>query len=427
MYPSIKLMNFTIFNFNDIYEKLTVDFSQSNISVLFGPNGSGKTSFLKAIHAFFSQDEDNIALLKIKEIRAIFLVNDERVEVSVQRNVETNIFNWKNSKILEEITSLSLGVERGVTTLPVKIPESYLYESIRSFYFKNQMSKNFSNSLGREMATFLATRITSFQRMNRRMVNDIDFSSKNAFLQNIKIENIESLLVDNYRVARYIASQRIQNALFETLSEAINIEENIYSVIDSSVKFYDQNLVPNLISKKDRLIEALEDGDENGFKIKILGILEHINDENVQEKIIQNELLKKLFLNMIKELDVEKLHLSAMNDLVDRFNEFLINNKKLKVTHEEACVEVNGKFHSINDLSSGERHILTLLCLVLFKGKDRNILIIDEPEISLNVKWQRQLLELFSNLLPETQIIVASHSPFIPNHKNELLCNFKFD
>nr|MCG4642063.1 ATP-binding protein [Bifidobacterium bifidum] len=84
--------------------------------------------------------------------------------------------------------------------------------------------------------------------------------------------------------------------------------------------------------------------------------------------------------------------------------------KKLKVTHEEACVELNGYFHSINDLSSGERHILSLLCLVLFKGKDRYILIIDEPEISLNVKWQRQLLKLFSDLLPEAQIIVASHS-----------------
>ncbi|UIZ98218.1 AAA family ATPase [Acinetobacter johnsonii] len=427
MNSSIKLKHFSIDNFNDIYDKLTVDFAEGNTSVIYGPNGSGKTSFLKAIHSFFSQDEDSISLLKIKEIRAKFLVNENEVEVSVHRNLETNIFTWKNQKILEEISSLSLGVERGVTTLPVKIPESYLYETIRTYLIRNQKIKDFNNSIVRDLSTLLATRITSFQRMNRRSVNDIDFSSKNAFLQNIKIENIESLLVDNYRVARYIASQRIQNALFETLSEAINIEEDTNSVFTGTVEIYDQNLVKNLISKKDRLIEALEDGDNNGFKIKIFDILQNINDEKIQEKITKNNLLKKLFLNMIKELDVEKLHLSAMNDLIDRFNEFLINNKKLKVTHEEACVELNGKFHSINDLSSGERHILTLLCLVLFKGKDRNILIIDEPEISLNVKWQRQLLKLFSDLLPEAQIIVASHSPFIPNHKNESLCNFKFN
>ncbi|MCW5209732.1 ATP-binding protein, partial [Desulfobulbus sp. US1] len=39
--------------------------------------------------------------------------------------------------------------------------------------------------------------------------------------------------------------------------------------------------------------------------------------------------------------------------------------------------------------------------------------IIDEPEISLNAKWQRNLIPLLSELAPNTQIIVASHSPAI--------------
>jgi predicted ATPase len=65
------------------------------------------------------------------------------------------------------------------------------------------------------------------------------------------------------------------------------------------------------------------------------------------------------------------------------------------------------------------------LSLVLFEGAGRNILIIDEPEISLNIAWQRELLTLFGNLIPDTQIIVASHSPALvkgnPSYLTELV------
>ncbi len=87
-------------------------------------------------------------------------------------------------------------------------------------------------------------------------------------------------------------------------------------------------------------------------------------------------------------------------------------------------MDINSARHSVNELSSGERHILTFLTLVLFEGQDRNFLIIDEPEISLNIKWQRELMSIFSTLLPKTQIIVASHSPALakrnPNFLSEL-------
>lgn len=167
------------------------------------------------------------------------------------------------------------------------------------------------------------------------------------------------------------------------------------------------------------------DGENNGFKKNILEIINNIDQKEYQLRVSKNELLQKLFLNMIKELDFEKFHLSSMNTLIDTFNNFLINGKKLKVTHEEASVDINGKYHQINDLSSGERHILTLLCLVLFKGRQRDLLIIDEPEISLNIKWQRELIGLFSKLLPKTQIIVASHSPFITRQDPKVLREFK--
>ena len=99
--------------------------------------------------------------------------------------------------------------------------------------------------------------------------------------------------------------------------------------------------------------------------------------------------------------------------LVDTFNDFLIEGKELRITKDELVVDVGGSHHSIDVLSSGERHILTFLSLIVVSGRNKDFIIIDEPEISLNMKWQRSLMELLKRLAPDTQIVVASHSPAI--------------
>jgi energy-coupling factor transporter ATP-binding protein EcfA2 len=63
-------------------------------------------------------------------------------------------------------------------------------------------------------------------------------------------------------------------------------------------------------------------------------------------------------------------------------------------------------------LSSGERHLLLLLCSTLIARDHSNLFIIDEPELSLNVKWQRSVLQSLLRLTEGTnvQFIAASHS-----------------
>jgi predicted ATP-dependent endonuclease of OLD family len=210
---------------------------------------------------------------------------------------------------------------------------------------------------------------------------------------------------------------KIQSALFNTLSDAINGAESKAF----SVPF---DIYPSIIEYRSRLIEALTDEDAtegNQFKATIVKILGSLTESNFPSEIENKPLLGALFVNMIEELEKEKLALGAINLLVDTFNRYLIDNKKLVVSGTEIYVSIGDAQHSIHDLSSGERHILTFLSLVLFQGQDRDFLIIDEPEISLNITWQRQLLELFANLVPRTQIIVASHSPVLSKRHPEFL------
>jgi energy-coupling factor transporter ATP-binding protein EcfA2 len=63
-------------------------------------------------------------------------------------------------------------------------------------------------------------------------------------------------------------------------------------------------------------------------------------------------------------------------------------------------------------LSSGEKQLLLLFCNAITARNDGTIFIIDEPEISLNVKWQRRLLKSLLTCLSgvKAQVILATHS-----------------
>jgi energy-coupling factor transporter ATP-binding protein EcfA2 len=63
-------------------------------------------------------------------------------------------------------------------------------------------------------------------------------------------------------------------------------------------------------------------------------------------------------------------------------------------------------------LSSGEKQLLLMLCNLLVAGDENGIFIVDEPELSLNVKWQRQLTTALLELAAgtSTQFVLATHS-----------------
>ncbi|MFV7666799.1 AAA family ATPase [Shewanella algae] len=403
-----------------------VNLSPKNITVIYGDNGCGKTTFLKAINSFLSQDDDALNAIGITSIECTLtnsLDNENKSLICV--NLTDEGYNWSQfeSSFLVKSSSLSLGVERGISTQPMKIEPDVLLEFFSHPKFQHQLfgadrgmgfSRRAIHELSEELSYFLRRRNASRYR-NRRP--EIDFEKPHLYLQSIKIENIEELLLQRYRIARIAATRKIQSALFDTLSVAIDVEHSSPIKVNPN----HEHLGQRILESKDRIIEALDDGEENKFKSRIINILEKIEQNSELEKILEHSLLSELFQNMIDELEVEKLILSSINLLVEKFNSYLIGEKKLFVNSREVYVEIDGEQHSVNELSSGERHILTFLALVLFEGQKRHFLIIDEPEISLNIKWQRDLMAIFSELLPNTQIVVASHSPALAKRNPDYL------
>lgn len=108
---------------------------------------------------------------------------------------------------------------------------------------------------------------------------------------------------------------------------------------------------------------------------------------------------------------------------------------EIKARIEEFCSAINGlfkttgkhieiegnKFNVMSDdqiipleaLSSGEKQILLILLRVfLLKGEESYVLL-DEPENSLDISWQFELINLLVKFNPNAQYFITTHSPSI--------------
>lgn len=67
----------------------------------------------------------------------------------------------------------------------------------------------------------------------------------------------------------------------------------------------------------------------------------------------------------------------------------------------------------LSALSSGEQHLLVLYYQLLFEIEPDTLVMIDEPELSMNVVWQRNFLKDLQRIieLRKFDVLIATHSP----------------
>ncbi|WP_156105710.1 AAA family ATPase [Pantoea sp. 9140] len=69
---------------------------------------------------------------------------------------------------------------------------------------------------------------------------------------------------------------------------------------------------------------------------------------------------------------------------------------------------------SFEELSSGQQNLLSVGAKVIAYATPGSLIVIDEPEVSLNVVWQQRYVELLQKSLlgaPKSHVIIATHSP----------------
>lgn len=77
----------------------------------------------------------------------------------------------------------------------------------------------------------------------------------------------------------------------------------------------------------------------------------------------------------------------------------------------------------LESLSSGEQHLVALFTMLLFSAPDHSVVLIDEPEISMHAAWKHAFLDDIRRVaaIRDLQVIAATHSSAIINGEWELV------
>ena len=170
---------------------------------------------------------------------------------------------------------------------------------------------------------------------------------------------------------------------------------------------------------EDGIIEARKE-----YKKKLKYIKADVNNVDNIEVFISDyyiDLAEKIdsFSKALKKL--QNFIKESFQDLDLDFNVSKIDYKRKKVFFKKENSNVE---FDIEELSTGEKTLVSKVLVLFFKQFKNKIILIDEPELSLHPSWQNKVLKIYENfaLKNNCQIIIATHSPhIIASAKNEYL------
>lgn len=123
--------------------------------------------------------------------------------------------------------------------------------------------------------------------------------------------------------------------------------------------------------------------------------------------------LMSLRMSMIDSPEDKQAELkSRIVDFQNAVNSlFALTHKRIEIEGSKfSVVTDNGKL-LVGALSSGEMQILLILLRVFLLNGRETVVLIDEPENSLDIDWQFDLVNLLVRLNPNAQFFITTHSP----------------
>ena len=240
---------------------------------------------------------------------------------------------------------------------------------------------------------------------------------------------------------RFVGRRRVPS----TIATVIKRSQDFRRFLDGTMAQYgrrsqtlDQAFPQRLISStdsltEDELQERMAALDEKTTELISLGILEESPTPPFQVDNLKNiDATRAHVMILVMTLYVQNTEekLQALEDLASR-TRLLFENVNQKFRHKRIRLDREKGFVAasdmspipLNSLSSGEQHELVLHYDLLFRVPANTIVLIDEPELSLHVTWQKRFLpDLLSIVeLRGFDALVATHSPYIVGDKTELM------
>ena len=197
----------------------------------------------------------------------------------------------------------------------------------------------------------------------------------------------------------------------------------------------DQSFPQRLISATDELAvdelkNQMSDLDRKTEELKRIGVLDETPTHPFPVDSLQEMDPTRIRVMTLYVRDTEQ-KLQVLDDLAKRVRVLLDNvnqkyrHKRIELDREHGFVARSdtGQDLPLRSLSSGEQQELVLHYDLLFKVRSNTIVLIDEPELSLHVAWQKRFLPDLLKIveLSNFDALVATHSPYVVGDRDDLM------
>ncbi|MEN8220956.1 MAG: AAA family ATPase [Pseudomonadota bacterium] len=409
-----------------------VSLNEDGVTFIHGPNGCGKTTFLKVIAAFYNWEpnvffEVNFDKLIIQYSNGIEVTTDKHVENKIYDDETIEIPTLSFTLVDNDETKDTFEIKRNLKELK-NHPIPYLHQVNSSTWIDfseqeklsyHEVLKKYGHQLpfdgGKKRPEWLHNlqsngklHFVQTQRLLRVSDSDITLRSRH--------EEVSHVIQLYSKELKQIISEKLTESAAVSQSKDRSFPERVLSLhLDEDRS---EDVIRNDYKKTEDKIE----------KLMGAGVIEQEKNISLPDKNF--EATEKKVLSLYLQDINEKL--SIFDDLLLRIETFLniispkLRNKKFMVNRQNGFLieTTHGTKSSLqpSELSSGEQHEIVLFYELIFKTRDNSFFLIDEPEISLHVDWQRQFLSDISKIakLGKHSFIIATHSPQIIGSRRDL-------
>lgn len=395
-----------------------IDFNseeKEQITILTGPNGYGKTTILRILKS-----------LNPKSLYYFYVIKFSEIIISFDNNTVLNITqNYKTEA-----------------------------ESISAIDYKDELEKEvrfiWNKATGEPLTHFVYNR-TNIEKARRTYKFLRGTYSRRKAFEDLTNREKEEILLDNEEFNEYIAKANGQEQFLMQL-------EALRSCYIASNRIYNEAHEENEKLPIEKVREALKDKMTNArfdylihshridsiFIKKVLGSvyedcsLSSYNElkadvEKKMNTIVQYKLAEKVEIPEYNEENKAVLF-AYLKGFKEKFSKFSTILEKTNLFHKmltskgfaHKSVEIspqhgfifksdNGDIIDGYKLSSGEQNEIIMLYHLIYEVPDQGLLLIDEPENSLHVAWQKTIVDDMKEIadIKHLQIIIATHSPSI--------------
>jgi energy-coupling factor transporter ATP-binding protein EcfA2 len=395
----------------------------SSLMILYGDNGSGKTTILKLLfHLLSPHPRHRKFLTQIPFSKFSVLLADgnsiiaSRTTSELTGSFKLQIFQNEIS-IFDELMNYEYG------KLKQHLRGEKFWENLTEF----QLNMFF---LGDD-------RILKSDILPDNDDNDLYEKKFREFLFSKRRNPSSSIdLLDDYSlinrdIVLKTSIERTEKWINDqTLTGTNQGEANVYNIyeeiITKIIQSSDNEVEEQLPKSPHILIEDLRNADNRSKDFSRFGLMSPLDTQKIVKILMinllqQNTKVFTIISSVLKPyLDSVSARFDALQDTQNLLTTFestinkFFHDKYIKL-HVRDGIKIFTDENlelSPEKLSSGEKQLLLLFCNTLTARDKATIFIIDEPEISLNVKWQRELIQALLELTKGSQVqfILATHS-----------------